>query len=99
MKEVFKYHEKEWYDKIKKSEKAFVGREQKFIYVPKVPKPRSSDVSKINKTFGTVNGNLHTRTSSGLPKVPIVASCFVEEVIDLDAPSSFGNAWFIIYCA
>ena len=74
-----------------KNEKAFIGREKKFIYVPKIPKPMFSDVAKVSKTFGTIKGNLHNGTSSGLPKVPIVASCFVEEVIDLDAPSSFGN--------
>ena len=71
-----------------KNEKAFIGREKKFIYVPKVPKPMLSDVSKVNKTFVTVNGNLHNGTSSGLPKVSVVASCFVEEIVDA---SSLGN--------
>ena len=71
-----------------KKEKTFIGREQKFIYVPKVPKPMLSDVSKVSKTFGTVNGRLYNEISSGLPKVPIVSSCFVEEVVDA---SSLGN--------
>ena len=73
-----------------KREKAFVGKEQTFIYVPKMPKPKPSNVIKINKTFGIVNGDLHNGTSSGLPKVPIVTSCVVEEVIYLDS-SSLGN--------
>ena len=64
-----------------KKEKRFCWERAKFIYVPKVPKPRPSDVSKINKTLGTVNGNIHNRTSSGLPKVPIVASCLRELLI------------------
>ena len=68
-----------------KNEKAFIGREQQFIYVPKMPKPMISDVSKVSETFGTVNGNLHNEISSGLPKV---ASCFVEEIADA---SSLGN--------
>ena len=74
-----------------KRETDFVGKEQKFIYFPKMPKPRPSNVYKINGTFATITGDLHNGTSSGLPKVPIVASYFVDEVIDLDGPSSFGN--------
>ena len=62
-----------------KNEKAFVGREKKFIYVPKMPKPMLSDVSKVSKSSRTINGNLHNERSSGLPKF---ASCFVEEIAD-----------------
>ena len=41
-----------------KNEKAFIGREKKFIYVPKMPKPMFSDVSKVSKTFSsTANGS------------------------------------------
>ena len=68
-----------------KNEKAFIGREKKCIYVPNMLKPMFSDVSKVGKTFGTINGNLHNETSSGLPKF---ASCFVEEITDA---SSLGN--------
>ena len=68
-----------------KNEKAFIGREKKFIYISKMPKLMFSDVSKVGKTFGTINGKLHNETSSGLPKV---ASCFVEEITDT---SSLGN--------
>ena len=59
--------------------------EKKFIYVPKMPKPMLSDVSKVSKVFETIDGNLHNESSSGLPKV---ASCFVEEITDA---SSLGN--------
>jgi hypothetical protein len=34
-----------------KKEKAFVGKEQKFMYVPKVSIPRPQNVLKIDKTF------------------------------------------------
>ena len=47
-----------------------------------MPKPMLSDVSKVSKTFGTINEHPHNETSSGLPEVPIVASCFVEEIAD-----------------
>jgi hypothetical protein len=36
---------------IFKKEKAFVGKEQKFMYVPKVSIPRPSNVFKSDKTF------------------------------------------------
>jgi hypothetical protein len=34
-----------------KKEKAFVGKEQKFMYVPKVSMPKPQHVFKIGKTF------------------------------------------------
>ena len=34
-----------------KNEKTFIGREQKFIYVPKVTKPMLSDVLKVASCF------------------------------------------------
>ena len=68
-----------------KNETAFVGREKKFIYVPKMPKPMLSDVSKVSKSFETINGNLHNESLSSLSKV---ASCFVKEITDA---SSLGN--------
>ena len=55
-----------------------------------MPKPKPSNVFKVNKTFSTINGDLHNGTSSGIHKVHIVTSCVLEEVIDLDA-SSLGN--------
>ena len=68
-----------------KNEKAFVGREKKFIYVPKMPKPMFSGVSKVSKSFETINGNLHNESLSSLSKVP---SCFFEEIT---YASSLGN--------
>ena len=64
-----------------KKEKTFVGKEQKFIYIPKVPKPKPPNVLNIDKPVGT---------SSWIPKVPNGTSHVLKEIIDLDA-SSFGN--------
>jgi hypothetical protein len=61
-----------------KKEKAFVGKEQKFMYVPKVPKP------KLHNMFKNA---LHVGTSTGGSKMPISASFTLDEVIDLDASS------------
>ena len=70
-----------------KREKAFVGKEQKFMYIPKVSKPKPHNVLKIDKTFSAIKSDLHVGSSSGVPRVPIVTSCVLEEVIDLDASS------------
>ena len=67
-----------------KKEKAFVGKEQKFMYVPKVPKPKPHIMFKIDKTFSSTANGLHVGSSSGVSKVPI---CVLDEVIDLDASS------------
>jgi hypothetical protein len=73
-----------------KKEKAFVGKEQKFMYVPKVSIPRSQNLFKIVKTFSATKSGLHVESSSGVSEVPIVTSCVYEKAIDLDA-SSFEN--------
>jgi hypothetical protein len=70
-----------------KKEKAFAGKEQTFMYVPKVSIPRPQNVLKIDKTFSVTKGGLHVESSSGVSKVPIVTSCVFEEVIDVDASS------------
>jgi hypothetical protein len=70
---------------IFKKEKAFVGKEQKFIYVPKVSIPKSQNVFKSDKTFSATKSDLNVESSSGVSKVPIVTSCVFEETIDLDA--------------
>ena len=70
-----------------KKEKAFVGKEQKFMYVPKAPKPKPHNMFKIDKTFSTTKSDLHVESSPGVSKVPILTSCVLEEVIDLDASS------------
>jgi hypothetical protein len=73
-----------------KKEKAFVGKEQKFKYFPKLSIPRPQNVLKIDKTFSATKSGLHDESSSGVSKVPIVTSCVFEEAIDLDV-SSFEN--------
>ena len=70
-----------------KREKAFVGKEQKFMYILKVSKPKPHNVLKIDKTFSAIKSDLHVGSSSGVPKVPIMTSYVLEEVIDLDASS------------
>jgi hypothetical protein len=74
-----------------KKEKAFVGKEQKFMYVPKVSIPRPQNVFKIDNTFSATKSGLHVESSSGVSKVPIVTSCVFEENIDLDASSLENN--------
>jgi hypothetical protein len=58
-----------------KKEKAFVGKEQKFMYVPKVSIPRPQNVFKRDKTFSATRSGLHVESSLGVCKVPIVTSC------------------------
>jgi hypothetical protein len=70
-----------------KKEKAFVGKEQKFMYVPKVSIPKPHNVLKIGKTFSATKSDLHVESFSGVSKVPIVTSHDLEEVVDLDASS------------
>jgi hypothetical protein len=70
-----------------KKEKAFVGKEQKFMYVPKVSIPRPQNVFKSDKTFSATKSGLHVESSSRVSKVPIVTSCVFEEAIDLDVSS------------
>jgi hypothetical protein len=72
-----------------KKEKAFVGKEQKFIYVPKVSVPKPQYDFKIGKTFSSTKSDLQVESSSGPSKVPSVASGAFEETIDLNA--SFEN--------
>ena len=62
-----------------KKEKTFVGKEQKSMYVPKVPAPKPR-VLKIDKTFSATKSNIRVESSSVVPKVSLVSS----NVIDLD---------------
>jgi hypothetical protein len=57
-----------------KKEKAFVRKEQKFMYVPKVSVPKSQHVFKIGKTFSSNKSDLQVESSSGTSKVPSVVS-------------------------
>jgi hypothetical protein len=70
-----------------KKEKAFVGKEQKFMYVPKMSIPKPQNVLKIDKTFSATKIGSHVESSLGVSKVPIVKSCLFEEAIALDASS------------
>jgi hypothetical protein len=70
-----------------KKEKAFVGKEQKNMYVPKVSIPKPQNVLKIGKIFSATKSDLHVESSSGVSKVPIVTSRVLEEVVDIDASS------------
>jgi hypothetical protein len=70
-----------------KKEKAFMGKEQKFMYVPKVSTPSPQNVFKSDKPVSATKSGLHVESSSGVSKVPIVTSCVFQETIDLDASS------------
>jgi DNA-directed RNA polymerase subunit H (RpoH/RPB5) len=70
-------------------EKTFVGKEQKFMYVPKVSVPKPQHVFKIGKTFSSTRSDLQVESSSGTSKVPSVVTGDLEETIDLNA--SFEN--------
>jgi hypothetical protein len=72
-----------------KKEKAFVGKEQQFMYVPKVSVPKLQHVFKIGKTFSSTKSDLQVESSLGESKVPSVVRGAFEETIDLYA--SFEN--------
>jgi DNA-directed RNA polymerase subunit H (RpoH/RPB5) len=80
-----------------KKEKAFGGKEQKFMYVPKVFVPKPQHVFKIGKTFSSTKSDLQVESSSGTSKVPRVVSGDLEETVDLNA--SFENTSLAIFCA
>jgi DNA-directed RNA polymerase subunit H (RpoH/RPB5) len=64
-----------------KKEKAFGGKEQKFMYVPKVSVPKPQHVFKIGKTFSSPKSDLQVESSSGTSKVPSVVSGELEETV------------------
>jgi DNA-directed RNA polymerase subunit H (RpoH/RPB5) len=72
-----------------KKEKAFVQKEQKFMYVLKVSVSKPQRVFKIGKTFSSTKSDLQVESSSGTSKVPSVVSGALKEAIDLNA--SFEN--------
>jgi hypothetical protein len=53
-----------------KKEKVFVGKEQKFMYVPKVSALKSQHVLIIGKTLSSTKGDLQVESSSGTFKEP-----------------------------
>ncbi|KAK1609976.1 hypothetical protein QYE76_033649 [Lolium multiflorum] len=71
------------FSSLKFKEKAYVGKEQKFMYVPKMPKPKNHYELKIDKTLSTTMGNL----DNGASKVPSATSCVFKENYDVDASS------------
>jgi hypothetical protein len=72
-----------------KKEKAFVGKEQNFMYVSKVYVSKPQHVFKIGKTFSSTRSDLQVESFSGTSKVPSVVSGDLEETVDLNA--SFEN--------
>jgi hypothetical protein len=68
-----------------KKEKAFVGKEQKFMYIPKGSVLKPQHVFKIGKTFSSTKSDLQVESSSGTSKV----SGDLKETVDLNA--SFKN--------
>jgi hypothetical protein len=70
-----------------KKEKTFVGKEQKFMYVPKASVPKSQHVFKIGTTFSSIKSDLQVESSSGTSKVPSVVSGDLEETVDPNASS------------
>jgi hypothetical protein len=72
-----------------KKEKAFIGKEKKIMYVPRVSVPKPQHVLKIGKTFSSTKSDLQVESSLGTYKVPSVVSGALEETIDLNA--SFEN--------
>lgn len=71
------------FSSLKFKEKAYAGKEQKFMYVSKVPKPKNYYKPKIDKALSTTMGNL----DNGASKIPIVTSCVFKENHDVDASS------------
>jgi hypothetical protein len=65
-------------------ERAFVGKEQKFMYVPKMSVPKPQHVFKIDKTFSSTKSDLQVELSSGTSKVPSVVSGALEETVNLN---------------
>ena len=54
-----------------------MGKEQIFMYVPKVSKPKPHNVLKIDRTFSATKSDLHVESSSEVPKVPsMTIFCF-----------------------
>jgi hypothetical protein len=72
-----------------KKEKAFVGKKQKFMYIPKVSVPKPQHAFKIGKTFSSTKSDFQVESSLGTSKVPSVVSGDLEETVDLNG--SFDN--------
>jgi DNA-directed RNA polymerase subunit H (RpoH/RPB5) len=77
------------FSSLKFKEKAFGGKEQKFMYVPKMSVPKPQHVFKIGKTFSLTKSDLQVESSSGTSRVPSVVSGDLGKIVDLNA--SFEN--------
>jgi hypothetical protein len=87
LEEAMKTSSSTFYSLEFKKEKTFVGIEQKFMYVPKVPIPKPHNLFKIDKPFSATKSDLHVESSPEVSKVLILTICVLEEVIYLDASS------------
>ena len=74
-----------------KKDKVYVGREQKFMYVPKLPKPKTNYEFKIDKTSSMAKGSSNNETPPGTSKIHIITSCVLEEAFDDLDYFSFDN--------
>ena len=80
-----------------KKGKAFVGKEQNFMYVPKLPKPKLHNMFKIDRTFSSTMSGLHAESSTERSKVPISSIC--DEIIDLDTFFTRKYLMQVSFCA
>ena len=71
------------FSSLKYNEKAYVGKEQKFMYASKVPKQKNYYRPKIAKIPSTTIENLDNRA----PKVPSATSCICMKNNNVDASS------------
>src|SRR4051794_23106315 len=69
-----------------KKEKAFVGKDQRFMHVLQIPKSRTWDMFKLDKTFSSTKSVLHVESSSGKSEIIKASSGVLEEVNGVDAP-------------
>src|SRR3954452_21971365 len=69
-----------------KKEKAFVGKEQRFMHVPKIPKPRTCDMFKLDKKNSSTKSVLHVESSSMKSEIIEASSGVLEEINGVDAP-------------
>jgi hypothetical protein len=55
-----------------KKEKVFVGKEQNFMYVPKVFVPKPQHIFKIGKSFSSTKSDLQVESSLGTSQVRLL---------------------------
>ena len=62
-----------------------MGKEQKFMYVPKVPTPKPRNAFKIDKTISTTKSDVHVELSSGVFGAPIATNLVLDDASSFDA--------------